>query len=364
MTKSKVLLTTNVPSPYRIDFFNEYGKYIDLTVLFEKKISNERNTRWNSNNFDNFNFLFLKGIKTSTDTAFCPSIIRHILFKKYKLIIICNPLTPTGLFAILCLKLFNKKFIIETDGAFYNKNQKFLNMIRTFSYNSAKLCLSTSLIHDYYYQNLGVNPSKIVRYPFTSIYKKDILVKPITMQTKLEIRKKLGIKEKNILLGVGQFIERKGFDLLLKEANLLDNSYGIYLIGSENIELYRQLLQTTKFSNVHFISFKQKHELWEYYQAADIFILPTREDIWGLVINEAMANGLPIISTNKCLAATELVKEGKNGFLIDLDKEFSIVDIIRNVQTYNSFFLEKNSLNFISNYTIEEMTKAHLKINI
>ena len=50
--------------------------------------------------------------------------------------------------------------------------------------------------------------------------------------------------------------------------------------------------------------------------AADVFVMPTREDIWGLVINEAMAYGLPVVSTDKCIAALELVKNGRNGYII------------------------------------------------
>ena len=50
-----------------------------------------------------------------------------------------------------------------------------------------------------------------------------------------------------------------------------------------------------------------------YYQAADMLVFPTREDIWGLVINEAMANGLPTVSTDKCVAALEMIKQGENG---------------------------------------------------
>ena len=42
----KVLFMTNVPSPYRVDFFNELGKLCDLTVYFEKKSSDERNDIW------------------------------------------------------------------------------------------------------------------------------------------------------------------------------------------------------------------------------------------------------------------------------------------------------------------------------
>ena len=63
----KVLFLTNIPSPYRVDFFNEIGKYCDLTVLFEKGFSNERDTSWKNYSFDNFKGIFLKGKSIKTD---------------------------------------------------------------------------------------------------------------------------------------------------------------------------------------------------------------------------------------------------------------------------------------------------------
>jgi len=52
------------------------------------------------------------------------------------------------------------------------------------------------------------------------------------------------------------------------------------------------------------------------YCAADVFVLPTLEDIWGFVINEAMACGLPVISTTASQAAYEMISPGENGYII------------------------------------------------
>ena len=61
------------------------------------------------------------------------------------------------------------------------------------------------------------------------------------------------------------------------------------------------MIRKFKCKNVYFIEFKKSEELNEYYKAADIFVHPTREDIWGLVVNEAMAKGLPVVTTNNVL---------------------------------------------------------------
>ncbi len=70
----KILFITNIPSPYRIEFFKELGKLCELTVLFEKGASDERDTSWKNYSFDGFNGIILKGKKHSTDMSFCPTV--------------------------------------------------------------------------------------------------------------------------------------------------------------------------------------------------------------------------------------------------------------------------------------------------
>ena len=98
--------------------------------------------------------------------------------------------------------------------------------------------------------------------------------------------------------------------------------------------------------------------------SADLFVLPTREDIWGLVINEAMSNGLPIISTNRCIAGLELVKDGENGFIVPVDDVDALSQKIETILS-NEQILEtmgKKSLEKIKDYTFEQMAKRHMEI--
>ncbi|ASF45701.1 glycosyltransferase [Methylovulum psychrotolerans] len=63
--------------------------------------------------------------------------------------------------------------------------------------------------------------------------------------------------------------------------------------------------------------FKQYHELPLFYGLAKVFILSSISEPWGLVVNEAMASGLPVLVSNYCGCAADLVEEGKNGFTFD-----------------------------------------------
>ena len=72
----KVLFLTNIPSPYRVDFFNELGKQCDLTVAFEGKTATDRNENWKNKNCFKFNSVFLRGIRVKADQFVCFDVIK------------------------------------------------------------------------------------------------------------------------------------------------------------------------------------------------------------------------------------------------------------------------------------------------
>jgi glycosyltransferase involved in cell wall biosynthesis len=105
-------------------------------------------------------------------------------------------------------------------------------------------------------------------------------------------------------------------------------------------------------------------ELAEYYKAADVFVLPTREDIWGLVVNEAMAHGLPIISTNKCNSAKELIRGGSAGFIIPPDDPDELSQRIMELvdKSDHRERMSQNSLRISREHTIERMASEYVKL--
>lgn len=111
--KMKILFITNVPSPYRVDFFNELGKYCDLTVLFEKNTSDERDESWKNYTFKNFKGIILNGKKLSTDTAFCPEILKYVTNRSFDKVI-CTTFTDlTGMLAIQTMKILGIPYYLE-----------------------------------------------------------------------------------------------------------------------------------------------------------------------------------------------------------------------------------------------------------
>ena len=360
----KVLYMANVPSPYRVDFFNELGKEVDLTVTFEKATSDERDKSWLNYSFTNFNGIFLKGKSFNTDSAICLGITKIIKNGHFDKIVVSDFVSPTGMIAIKYMQNRKIPYIIESDGGFANKKHVLRNFIKKLLLKKADMFLSTGAEHDNYYKCYGATEDKIKRVPFSSVFDREVLPTPLNDEEKKAVRKKLGIKEEKVVLSVGQFIYRKGFDVLIRSAKLLPDTVALIIIGGKPTEEYKQLVKEQGIHNVYFCDFLSKNELAEYYKCADMFVFPTREDIWGLVINEALSKGLPIITTERCLAGVEMVKEGENGFIVPVDNfERLAKKILRLLldrplaEKMSEKNVEKAKL-----YTIETMVKSRLEL--
>ena len=166
-----------------------------------------------------------------------------------------------------------------------------------------------------------------------------------------------------MVLTIGQFIHRKGFDVLLEAwTQELDENYTLVIVGGgEEENQYKEYISKHNLKNVHLVGFKQKKEIFEYYKAADLFVLPTREDIWGLVINEAMAFGLPVIATDMCLGAVELIENGVNGYIVPVNNCVKLAEAMKKILLTDETMMSQNNLKKISTYTYENVIESHIK---
>ncbi len=358
----RILYLVNVPAPYMVNYFNELGKYCDLTVIFEKDRSDERDQSWLKYRFEHFKGIILKGIKTATDYAFAPQIVKYLKKNKYDYIFVSNMASLTGIVAIKWMKMRKIPYFLESEGGFAKDGKGFKERFKRRLMKGAERYFSTSPIGDDYFLQYGATPDRLVKYPFTSLYESDLVTSPIPMAEKQSLRETLGVSEDRMILSVGQFIHRKGYDVLLEAARSISSDVGIYIIGGEPTEEYIRFKEEHALCNVHFLPFFEKDQLSLYYKAADFFVLPTREDIWGLVINEAMAYALPVITTDRCIAGDALVKDGENGYLVPVEDSAALAEKCNLLLSMPESLSEmgQKSLDAIQWYTFESMAKVHI----
>src|SRR6266487_1051956 len=149
------------------------------------------------------------------------------------------------------------------------------------------------------------------------------------LNSKSQIREKYALPE-NYFLGSARFIEKKNLPRLLrayaeyrrKSEDAGNAPWDLVLLGDgplrETLNAQRSTLNLH--AHVHLPGFKEYDELPVYYALAKAFVHASRTEQWGLVVNEAIASGLPVIVSNRCGCVPELVKG--NGFTFDpLDEQ-------------------------------------------
>lgn len=186
-----------------------------------------------------------------------------------------------------------------------------------------------------YMYKLGISPEKILlknnavdNQKVASIYQE--------AQKSREIKKNiLGLRKYNFIY-VGRLIKFKNIDnLLAAYKNLNTPDWGLIILGNgSEEEKLKHYVAENQLGGVCFVDGKQWFEVPEYMALADIFILPSFSEPWGLVVNEAMACGMPVLVSEKCGSAPDLVRENENGF------KFDPFDVVQMTEKMNEFVLK------------------------
>lgn len=360
----KILFLTTYASPYRVRFFDALGEHCEVTVLFSDRADAQkhRDAEWFVSGNGRAKFVQLsRRVGSLGKKALCVDVLDW-LRKPFDAIVICGYSSPTFMLAIAYLRMKKIPFFMEVDGGMVRPDPKPLRWYKRQLVGSASGWFSTGKATDDYLIYYGAKPEKIWHYPFTTLREADLLKTVPSQEEKSALRQKLGITEQRMILTVGQMDHRKGFDVLLRSVPQLPQDCGIYLVGGEPTEVLLNIQKELNLKNVHFVDFRKKEALAEFYRAADVFVLPTRWDIWGLVINEALAYGLPVVSTEKCVAAQELVENGVNGYLVPIEDENALAEKLNAVLDADREAMGMSALEKIRPYTIENMALEHVRI--
>lgn len=153
-------------------------------------------------------------------------------------------------------------------------------------------------------------------------------------QKAIEERTALGITSDNIVfLYAGKFYELKQLDLLIRSFQQLKwNGYRLLLVG--NGEQEQQLKELAKQDDrILFQPFRNQSEMPLVYRMGDVFVLPSKNETWGLAVNEAMACSRPAIISNACGCVPELIVEGETGFVFNSS---DAAELVKQMQYFNT----------------------------
>jgi glycosyltransferase involved in cell wall biosynthesis len=186
----------------------------------------------------------------------------------------------------------------------------------------------------------------------------------VARQNETRCRAELGLPERYFLF-VGRLVREKGvFELLSAYAKLdelMRRQFGLVFVGEGSS---RQQLEEEAASIspgvIRFAGFAQREQLGTYYALAEMLILPTYTDPWGLVVNEAMACGLPIVCSQVAGCAADLVREDWNGLLVPPRDVSLLANAMQHLATQPDLcaVMAANSMRQISYYSPEAWSEG------
>lgn len=345
----KICWLTLSPAPYTLKLFNEIGKKVELVVVLYNKVENNRNSEWKIGKNNSFTLYEIDGDYDKLIN---------------KLAITCDLLIDgfyLSIFGYKAVKAFfknKKQTVLIADGGIAKNRGIIVNKMMSLLMGKHDYYFSSSDITDKYFKYYGVSDEKIMHYRFTSLTNIDIVENAKLSGIKEKIRKELLLDDNFTIISVGQPIRRKGFDILLKaylKTNLCEN-INLYIIGGKPQSEIVEYVETHKLRNVHFVELLDSNELRKYYAMSDCFVLCTREDIWGLVIEEAMSYGLPIVTSNNCVCGMHFSRVDKGPIVCDVnnidDYATRISELFNNSKLRQA--MSKAALFNIKDYSIEK----------
>ncbi len=344
----KILYLTNIEVPYRVEFFNLLGKQCDLTVMYERRSSFNRDASWATSVNKEFKCLYLDGKMIGNENSFSLSIF-NIINQKWDLVIVGCYNSFVQILAMAMMKLMRIPYIINLDGEPFlgdglKMKIKSLVLKGATAYLVAGECAADSL------RKVFGKKALITPYYFGSLTTKEI-----------ERNASYSASRNEYILVVGQYFDYKGMDIALSAAKN-DQSLRYKFVGmGKRTDLFKKDMKVIP-SNVEIIPFLNKKELEYEYQQCSMVVLPSRQECWGLVVNEAASFGTPIVSTWGSGAAMESLVKDYPQYLAIPGNADSLLDCIKlcinNDNKCYSDYLKKISFE----YTIEKSVDAHLKL--
>jgi glycosyltransferase involved in cell wall biosynthesis len=364
--KIKVLILEGTIAPYMLPLYERLSGDFNLHVMFCAAKMKER--LW-SPNLAKYSFKkeILKNIFLGP-FVINPTLPSKLLFQSYDLLYFMDaPRHISSQFlAFLITKLRRKKLII---GSVIHHGTQFpiyinwivspekskllssilekgvrglLNTYRKIIYRHANVVAAFSNKTREYVLKLGIPQDKIITGGYST---------PEALLC--EVRDSANrAGNKKVVLCVSYLKKYKGIDCLIRAFKGLRRDDAVLMImgSGEEEESLKSLAREEK--NIIFLGYLEGEEKARYYLMADIFVLPTLYDAWGLVINEAMYYGLPIITTDAA-GATDLIKG--NGIIVKAGDEtqlrHALEDLLNNAGLRKE--MGRKSKEIIKNYNTE-----------
>ncbi len=328
-------VVTNILTPYRIPLFEALRRRVDdFTVLLMAE--REENRQWQLEQSP-FKTVVLHGVH------YRPAGRQVSLHLNYGVIsalrrlspdvVLSGGFGPANVAAMVYCKVFGKRFVGWGELIHGEPSSLLRRVIRRWMTKWSDGSIASSSDARDVFLHYGANAERVL----TSVMPIDVDLfyrETKTFRETPKCRNLQAVYSRPILLSVGRIVSQKGYPELFQMYRRLLEVWpqaSMIIVGDgPDKARYESNAKACGWGNVHFVGFKQTLELIRFLGIADLFVFPTLGDPFGAVLSEAMAAGLPVVSSVYAAATRDLVEDGVSGFRIDpKDTEASAAAILK-----------------------------------
>jgi glycosyltransferase involved in cell wall biosynthesis len=313
--KKRLAVLLNVIAPYRLPILSVLADNFDTLVLHG---GSEPNRTWTVDLPQNIKsrrvftlqipLRKMSGVAGITDTTYLHLNLGLIwwLLRFKPQVILSNEMGLRTIIAILYGKLARVPVWVWWGGTLHSERNitTARGLLRRLLVKSISRWLSYGASTTEYLESIGVTREHILQIQ-NCVPQEVFQVAPSKPSDRLKDARR------PVILTVGQFLQRKGFDKLIEACGRLARrgvSFSLVLVGQgPELNRLQALAEENQIEHFQILPNQPQPLLNEIYRSADAFVFPTLEDVWGLVVNEAMWAGVPVLCSKYAGCAEELL---------------------------------------------------------
>ncbi len=342
-----IVLITNIPAPYRENLHELIADQFqdNYTVIYCSELEADREWKIKHGNYKR---IFLS--KYNKTPRHHNTKIWNELKNINPDVVITDGFYPTMLYGFTWCITNKKQHLVFTDGTLRSENRLSIvhKLVRKVVFSRTKAFIGVSEGSKELYKSYDIESEKFFR-SYLCVDNSQFLQTPL--------------KDKEYeLMFSARFIALKLPFFFIEVARLVKERLGycrVLILGSGTLkdEMFSKLDEYG--IEYHYPGFVETDKLPFYYAKSKLFLFPTQNDTWGVVVNEAMAAGLPVITCEDAGVAHDLVVHGQNGYVLPIEEEIwaeKAVEILQDSQLYEQ--LSSNACNHVQQYNFKNAAKG------
>jgi glycosyltransferase involved in cell wall biosynthesis len=328
--KAHVVYWNNIPAPYMVERFNSLARRDN--VAFEAWFSarNEEDRSWtvDESSWD-FSHRYLPSVEVGRRRVAVPS---PVITDRRPDILVAIHFEPGFVPAWAIFRMLGTRVALFVEVTFdsWITRRRWKEMLKGFIFPRVDAILTPGRDGRNYAKRYGARDDQILDLPHVIDFAHYSSRSATARTQRDEIRSELSLQGVTFIY-VGRLWRGKGIKYLVDAFALLQRrlpeEVSLLIVGDGSDEPHlRRRCRDEGLRNVAFAGFHQRDVLPRLYAAADVLVFPTLGDPYGLVIEEAMASSLPVITTSSAGEIRDRVDEGVNGFIVSPENSAELLD--------------------------------------